>query len=638
MSTEFLIEIEQRMRGDNPVTELQKTEQSLKSAMGSYAQFEKQVTSSAKGLERVGTSITATRAKMQKAMEAGDTSKFWQLATVLDKLEDRQRELKVANEAATASMKKQQGVVGGLAKQYEGLKAAEEKAAAASKKLDVEGTAGGIKKLGGPLQGAGDMVEEYSEAWGKLKGALGAGGAALAVAGVAVVAITVLVVAAAAAVVKFAIASANAARDSRLLTQALQIQVGAGDELGGAMKNVGRETGLAADRQREIVRELHAAKVAAKDMPDALRAIAIQEAALGDTSGTSALIESMKDGKKSAKALAAEMDTKFGGIVKQRMLGLEQQSLRLQANIAGIFANLNIEPVLAAFKQLVDMFDETTASGQLMRQLASEMLQPLINQAPMIMNTLIRAFLRSSIFCLKLKNDVKALEQALTFDIPLIGKVNFLAGSFDRFLTVATLGLYKLPWLIGKVGEAWAYVASTSAFQTISDAISGLIDSVSDFGASLGVIGAAIWGYVSSAVTAAVSLGSAIVSGIVGGIKAGASKVVSAITNVATSAIDAAKEALDINSPSKVFEDIGGQTAAGFAGGVDDGAPEASAAMESMVAPPAANGGSAKASGGGIMVHIDKLIVGGEDMKAAAQQFVAELTAALEGVAVQEGT
>lgn len=63
-------------------------------------------------------------------------------------------------------------------------------------------------------------------------------------------------------------------------------------------------------------------------------------------------------------------------------------------------------------------------------------------------------------------------------------------------------------------------------------------------------------------------IGGAIIDGIVDGITSGASSVVSAITDTANQAIQAAKEALEISSPSKVFEEMGRNIDRGLAGGV----------------------------------------------------------------------
>jgi hypothetical protein len=81
------------------------------------------------------------------------------------------------------------------------------------------------------------------------------------------------------------------------------------------------------------------------------------------------------------------------------------------------------------------------------------------------------------------------------------------------------------------------------------------------------------------------TIGGDIIAGIVAGITGGAGAVINAIGGAVTGAIDHAEKLLGIKSPSKVFAKIGGYTAEGFAGGVEDGAPAAQDAMSSMVSP-----------------------------------------------------
>lgn len=92
-------------------------------------------------------------------------------------------------------------------------------------------------------------------------------------------------------------------------------------------------------------------------------------------------------------------------------------------------------------------------------------------------------------------------------------------------------------------------------------------------------------------VTAFTTLGTQIVDGLVGGLTAGVSRVTGAVSGLATGAITSAREALGIASPSKVFEEIGGHTAAGFERGVTAGTAGAQGAVESLVAAPTAGGG-----------------------------------------------
>jgi tape measure domain-containing protein len=65
------------------------------------------------------------------------------------------------------------------------------------------------------------------------------------------------------------------------------------------------------------------------------------------------------------------------------------------------------------------------------------------------------------------------------------------------------------------------------------------------------------------------NLASAIIDGLTSGIRNGVGRVVSGIVGVATSAINAAKNALGIHSPSKVFTELGGFMMIGMSNGIN---------------------------------------------------------------------
>jgi len=133
------------------------------------------------------------------------------------------------------------------------------------------------------------------------------------------------------------------------------------------------------------------------------------------------------------------------------------------------------------------------------------------------------------------------------------------------------------------------------------------------------------------------------IEGLARALSSGASMVVDAISGVVTGAISAAKSALGIASPSKVFEAIGEFTVQGFSGAVDDGAADANAAMAGMVEPPVTAfemqpsrvEGRGRASGGGASITIDKLEINGiEKAEDIAPNLAALLTRILEGDAL----
>ncbi len=79
------------------------------------------------------------------------------------------------------------------------------------------------------------------------------------------------------------------------------------------------------------------------------------------------------------------------------------------------------------------------------------------------------------------------------------------------------------------------------------------------------------------------SVGSQIAQGVASGINSGASAAISAAANMASQALQAAKDALDIASPSKKFKkEVGKMVGKGFAEGIDDSSGEATKSAEEM--------------------------------------------------------
>lgn len=83
----------------------------------------------------------------------------------------------------------------------------------------------------------------------------------------------------------------------------------------------------------------------------------------------------------------------------------------------------------------------------------------------------------------------------------------------------------------------------------------------------------------------AVGVGRQLVNGFVSGVKAAAGRLAAAARSVVAGAIRAAKGALRIHSPSRVFMDIGWYTVKGLAIGLEDNAGMAAKAMEKVIDP-----------------------------------------------------
>jgi tape measure domain-containing protein len=193
-----------------------------------------------------------------------------------------------------------------------------------------------------------------------------------------------------------------------------------------------------------------------------------------------------------------------------------------------------------------------------------------------------------------------------------------------------------------------AFVAAgVGAVALIVATMAGVVAAFYDAGSSaLSAVGT-IWTALSSLATAGLEAGSNLVNGLVEGIRAGIGAVVGAVTDLMGAAKTAANTAIDAHSPSRVFMQLGGYTAQGFAMGVDQGAPVAADAMAGMVAPDAivgSGGGSGSAGaagkparGGGLFAPTFNFNGGSAETAGGQGDFLRDLTDAVERVAGEWG-
>jgi hypothetical protein len=148
-------------------------------------------------------------------------------------------------------------------------------------------------------------------------------------------------------------------------------------------------------------------------------------------------------------------------------------------------------------------------------------------------------------------------------------------------------------------------------------------------------------------------IGSSMWKGIVDGLSAGWNAIKTVMTDLAHGAMDAFKGALNIQSPSKAFADLGIEIPKGVEQGVAQGTPEAQRAVDDMVtvptiatAPAAARSGAesplaaaGSASGGGATINIGEIVIKSDSKnpRELANAFRRELESVLEGVALQMG-
>jgi hypothetical protein len=150
-----------------------------------------------------------------------------------------------------------------------------------------------------------------------------------------------------------------------------------------------------------------------------------------------------------------------------------------------------------------------------------------------------------------------------------------------------------------------------------------------------------LYTWLSSKVEGFKGLGSAIVDGLLSGIKGAWGSLKTGWNELVGSLPAVVATKLQIQSPSRVMEKLGGYTVEGFAVGVEGGAPDARSALAGAVATPdlgglggAVAGGGRSTSVGNITINVDGSAAGG-DPKATAFAIRAELQSLLESFALE---
>lgn len=578
-AAEFLIQIEQQLSGDDAATELQKAETAVKDSIASYRQLEAAAGKTQQQLEKVTASMAGVRDKMAAAMKAGDPSAFWKQATALGKLEAKERDLKAAVGDATKALEAQKKAVTAAAGNLDTQRKAAAKGGLAARVAgsDVFELGSSFSALGGPLGGTIGRLFEFGEASKKLTMAHGRmglfmAGTTLAVAAVAVLAaaFVALGVAALAAGLKMA----DAVRTQKLNLQALLGSKDAAAGMSAAFREIGKSTGVSSDRLMQLTKDLKKAGVEGESMKTALRAIATQEAAIGQDE-TAGLIDKLKSGQTTAEQLGDSIASQYGGVVDEKMKGLGASADRLQGNLGALASGLDIEPLTAAFSKFVDMFDETTTSGQTMKALFEGVFQPLVN-------AIATAFPFAQLFIVKFINTLLKIAVAVQ---PAYSKVKELFGlgeegsAMSTVLEAAELAAIAFAAAIGlavlAIGAFVLWVVNTArGFATLWQAAKSAWD---------GVVQAFDKAKKAIAEIDLTQIGKDIIDGLIKGIKDGAGSVKDAVVGVVDGAIEAGKEALGIKSPSKVFAELGRYTTEGYVVGIDAGAPDVEGAVTSML-------------------------------------------------------
>jgi hypothetical protein len=460
----------------------------------------------------------------------------------------------------------------------------------------------GLDTIGGPVGDIGKKVLEVSEGFHKLTESVGSGSAGLIAAaggiaslGVAVVAFTALVVASTIALAAWAIGLANTNREEALTVEATEVLNPALTKLHGTISDLTDQTGLTETAIDGIAESLQKAHVAAANMPAALKAASLAEAALGQ-GGAQQFIERMQASTQSVQSFSNTVSNELGSVVAEKLLGLDAQATTFHDNIKHLFGDLNIDPALKGLQKLVDLFDENTAAGAAMQTIFEGVFQPLINGAETAA-TVVEAFVLGFLIGLvklyiNLKPAIKAVTQFFGFHDSSLATTCAL---------VTKAAEYIVPAVVAAVAAFGAFVAVAGI---VIGVVTAIVSAIFVLPYALIAAGAALSGTFTDAwhaVTAFLSsidlsaIGTGIMQGLANGIAAAAKLPLDAITGAVGGVINAAKHLLDSHSPSRVFGSLGVDTVTGYAQGVDATAQVAQSSVEAAIAPPSSAGQSALA-------------------------------------------
>lgn len=158
---------------------------------------------------------------------------------------------------------------------------------------------------------------------------------------------------------------------------------------------------------------------------------------------------------------------------------------------------------------------------------------------------------------------------------------SFVSSVISGFVRVVSSVAQYMAQALSRVisgGAQWVSGIVSAMSNFVSSVISGFVNAVSQVQSGMQRAYSTIVGFVGQFASAGMDL----MRGLVQGIMNGMSWVVNAARNVAKSAVNAAKSALGIHSPSRVFKEIGGYTMQGFGIGIDKEGRSVVSGMGSM--------------------------------------------------------
>lgn len=401
----------------------------IRALESSYAKAKDEIakTKTPPALAKMEAELAAVSKAKSRAFASGDVVGLEKASLQKEALE---KKVAAAREKAAEKAAKQEEKAAAIGEKLKAAQQAQASSAnllSAKRALLVKGLdeqVSGLNRILSSAQQAGGPVGSLAS---RLQG-LGKGGVvgvAVAVA-VALAALAAAAVVATAALATYAIRASDAARSSRLLTEAALGTGSAAWELETVIDQMGNIAPGMAAKLREVGRSLADVHIQGRDAQRVLNTFGIVAQARGEQAagaikniaetsrmaqrfiigardrfgefaslkGTgikaadiyAALAKSMRTSipeaqraviaglvpfKKGLEALELAAQTKLGGVVAKQLLSLSSQAEKLKENIGKIFAGANIEKFLEGLKTVTDLFDTNTVTGYVLREVVT---------------------------------------------------------------------------------------------------------------------------------------------------------------------------------------------------------------------------------------------------------------------------
>lgn len=518
----------------------------------------------------------------------------------------------------------------------------------------------GFEKLAEGADMAGSGIGGLKSKFEALK-ALGPAGLIAAIV-IAVVALSVAVVKAAYDLTRFAVEAGDAARSMGILMEAAGGSAAAGKEMGGMVKRLRNDFAGSREEIAGMVLELRRSGLAGKDLESTVRLAGIATKTMGDAAGgilkglidrghltkrfvlnpfdlrgtglayddvakqlakmTGRTIGTVKAALQNGTvkltdgiaALEAAVKARFGDLAKRQLLALPEQISRAKENLRNIFAGVQVDKFLVGLGKVLDLLDETTASGRTLRALAKTVFQPIVDFVGSDILPKVRTFFMGmSIAILDVVN--MSLRAYIWFK-KTFGDVELFKG-IDGAEVAFTAGKVAVYALIAGISIL------TGIFFALQAAVSVVITPIWAIPAAIAAIIAhivALKNLVVDAVTMKDSTkdaGNDAAKGAADGVKEGAPAFNAAMKDLAKGGKEAFEEELKIASPSKEMRATAKWIGPGVAQGVDDGAPVVEKAMSRLVDPDDAiptgqTRLSTAGNGAAIQVTIEQIVIGND--------------------------